>query len=197
VSGQIDAAILTLPIDEPRLRVEPIGRDRLVACLRIDHPLAQKATLRAMDLQDNLTVLYHPQRHPGGHARLLELLGESGVEIDEFSRASHPSELQSLVKTGYGLALIREGTALDTELTTRPVVGVDWNVDTAFVYNKELHPKTIPLLVRHMKRRLAAFPLKRSEPRALASQLAILGSAKRPPRSENNIPYMDRSGRRA
>jgi hypothetical protein len=39
-----------------------------------------------------------------------------------------PTELQSLFKTGYGLALIREGTVLDTELTTRPVVGVDWTV---------------------------------------------------------------------
>jgi hypothetical protein len=60
------------------------------------------------------------------------------------------------VKQGYGFALIREGTVLDTELITRPIVGVDWTVDTAIVYNKVRHPKTIPVLVRHLKRRLAA-----------------------------------------
>jgi hypothetical protein len=35
---------------------------------------------------------------------------------------------------------IREGTVLDAELTTRPVVGVDWMVDTTSVYKKQHHP---------------------------------------------------------
>jgi DNA-binding transcriptional LysR family regulator len=133
VSGELDAALISLPINDPRLRVVTIRRDRLVACLRKDHPLAAKTAMRPEDLQENLAVLYDPQRHPGAHTRILELLGEVGVQIDEFSRVSHPIELQSLVKAGYGLALICEGTALEADLTTRPVAGVDWAVDTAFV----------------------------------------------------------------
>jgi hypothetical protein len=115
----------------------------------------RKSGLTGCELQENLTILYHPQRHPREHERLLELLAEA-AEIDEYSRASHPTEIQELVKQGYGFALIREGTVLDTELITRPIVGVDWTVDTAIVYNKVRHPKTIPVLVRHLKRRLAA-----------------------------------------
>jgi len=57
-------------------------------------------------------VLYQPQRHPDAHQRLLELLADAGVRVTEYSRASHPSELQSLVKEGHGLTLIREGTPL-------------------------------------------------------------------------------------
>jgi DNA-binding transcriptional LysR family regulator len=168
-SGQLDAALITLPIKDSQLRVEKISCDRLVACLRGDHPLAADASLRPGDLQDNLTVLYHPQRHPNAHSKLVEMLAEAGIKIEEFSRASHPTELQSLVKAGFGLALIREGAVLDTELTTRPVAGMDWTVDTAFVYNQQLHPKTIPVLLRHLKLRLAEFPNKRDGSRFTAS----------------------------
>ena len=83
VSGVVDAAIVTLPLKNPELRIEEIRKDRLVVCLRRDNPLAQKAALNAMDLQQNLTVLYHPQRHPDAHEMLLELLADAGVKIDE------------------------------------------------------------------------------------------------------------------
>ena len=85
VGGLVDAAIVTLPLKHPDLRIEEIRRDRLVVCLRRDDPLAEKAALNATDLQQNLTVLYHPQRHPDAHERLLELLGDAGVKIEEYS----------------------------------------------------------------------------------------------------------------
>jgi len=184
VLGEIDAAIMTLPVNDPRLCVRGIRRDRLVACLRVDHALAAKAALRPADLQGNLAVLHHPQRHPRAHARLLELLAEAGVQIEEFSRASHPAEMQALVKAGYGLALIREGSLLDAELTTRPVAGVDWAVDTAFVYNKQHHLETIPVLARHLKRRLATPPIIRPLPEVTSHPNAANPSVKRPPLAE-------------
>jgi len=186
VLGEIDAAIMTLPITDPRLSIKAIHRDRLVACLRADHPLASKAALHPADLQNNLAVLYDPQRHPEAHAQLLEWLRKGRVQIEEFSRASHPIEIQALVKSGYGLALIREGTVLDAELTTRPIAGVDWAVDTAFVYNKRNHPKTIPVLVRHLIRRLAVLRGKSRSPGVIAALNARNSGAKRPPKSEDN-----------
>lgn len=195
VLGEIDAAIMTMPVSDSRLCVQAIRRDRLVACLRADHPLAVKAAVLPADLQDNLAILFHPQRHPGAHTRLLALLGEVGIQIDEFSRASHPAELQSLVKGGYGLALICEGTVLEAELTTRPIAGVDWVVDTAFVYNKQLCPKTVPVLARHLKRRLGVCAIRAGRPQALASSTSGIGGAKHPPRSEDEH-IRDYSGRR-
>jgi DNA-binding transcriptional LysR family regulator len=154
LAGVLDAAIVTHPIKHAALRIEEIRRDRLVVCLRKDDPLALKTALQATDLQGNLTILYHPQRHPTAHVRLLELLGDAGIELEGYSRASHPSEMQTLVKDGYGLALIRQGTVLDNELTTRPVAGVEWTVDTVVIYHQERHPKTLPVLVRKFKRQL-------------------------------------------
>ena len=188
ISGEIDVAIVTLPVVDLRLRIEEIRRDRLVVCLRQDHPLAGKAALLAADLQENLSVLYHPQRHPSAHERLLELLAEAGLKIGEYSRASHPTEIQELVKQGYGFALIREGTVLDKELVTRPIVGVGWTVDTAIVYNKLKHPKTIPVLIRHLKRRLSVSANKVALHEVMPLPHAVKGSDKRPPRSDDNEP---------
>jgi hypothetical protein len=122
--------------------------------LRKDHTLAAKARLQPKDLEHNLTVLYHPHRHPDAHVKLLEQLSEVGIEIEEYSRASHPSELQMLVKEGHGFTLIREGTALDDTLTTRRIAGVDWTVDTAVIYHRHRFPKTIPILIKQLQKQL-------------------------------------------
>jgi DNA-binding transcriptional LysR family regulator len=152
LDGMVDAAIVTLPLTHPDLQVELLRRDRIVVCLRKGDVLAAKATVQTSDLQANLAIFYHPRRHPDAHARLIELLGDAGVSVREYSRASHPSEMQALVKEGHGLALIREGTLLEEGLTTRPILGVDWTVDTAAIYHRQGHPKTVPILVRRLKR---------------------------------------------
>jgi len=152
LDGMIDAAIITLPLAHPDLHVEELRRDRIVVCLRKDHPLAAKAALQVSDLQDNLTVIYHPHHHPDAHLRLLELLSDAGVALGEYSCASHPSEMQNLVAEGLGLALIREGTQLEEGLITRRLRGVGWTVDTAVIYHMQRYPKTVPVLVRMLKR---------------------------------------------
>ena len=154
VAGVLDAAVVTLPLENPALRVQELQRDRLVVCLRKDNPLVSKSALQPHDLQNNLTILYDPQRHPGAHAKLCELLDDAGVRIEDYSRASHPIEMQVLVKDGYGFALVREGTVLDSELTTRPIAGVDWTVDTAVIHHLQRYPKSLPILVRQFKRQL-------------------------------------------
>jgi DNA-binding transcriptional LysR family regulator len=186
-SGMVDAALVTLPLRHPDLQIEEVCRDRLLVCLRRDHPLASKPALQAADLQDNLGVLYHPTRHPDAHIRLLELLAEIGIGIEEYSHASHPFEMQALVKDGHGFTLIREGTALDGELTTRPIAGVDWTVDTAAVYHKQRHPKTIPVLIRKLKRQLIASARTDGPVISAAISQAPMGR-KSPPQSIGNTP---------
>jgi DNA-binding transcriptional LysR family regulator len=154
-NGEIDAALVTLPVINPHLCVEVIRKDRLVVCLRRDHPLAAKHIFQPCDLQNNLTILYHPERHYHAHQRARECLKEIGLSVEHYSRANHPSELRELVKQGYGFALVREGSKIDDELTTRPVASADWAVNIAVIYNRQSHPKTIPVLVRHLKRHLA------------------------------------------
>jgi DNA-binding transcriptional LysR family regulator len=185
LGGIVDAAIITLPFAHPDLHIEELRRDRLVVCLRKDDPLAAKAAIQPSDLQANLAILYHPQRHPDAHARLLELLSDAGVSVEEYSRASHPSEMRALVKEGYGFALIREGTLLEDDLTTRPILGVDWTIDTAVIYHKQRHPKTVPILVRKLKRNIQK-ELNRDNVSVMVP--TANGVGKRPPKSAQEGP---------
>jgi DNA-binding transcriptional LysR family regulator len=172
--GAVDVALVTLPVEHPDLHVEELRRDRLVACLRKDIPLAQKPAVLTEELQDNLAILYDPQRHPDAHARLVQLLNSAGVTVGEYSRASHPSEMQVLVKEGFGIALIREGTPLDSELTTRPIAGVEWTVDTALIYHRTKYPKMIPILARQFKRQFSkGLPMARAPHVNLAARTTI------------------------
>jgi DNA-binding transcriptional LysR family regulator len=188
VTGAVDVAIVTLPLKHPDLHIEEIRRDRLVVCLRKDHPLARKTALKAENRQGNLSVLYDPQRHPEAHERLVEQLEEAGIRIEEYSRASNPSEMQMLVKEGHGFTLIREGSILDDELTTRPIVGVDWTVDTVVIHHKQRYPKTVPVLVRSFKRHFSndAKPLGASK--VSASVETVTTIKKRPPQSTTAGP---------
>jgi DNA-binding transcriptional LysR family regulator len=185
--GQVDAAIITMPLKHPDLRIEEIRRDRLVACLRHDDPLAEKPALSAMDLQGNLTILYHPQRHPDAHEALVHLLRRAGVTINECSLASHPSEMQMLVKEGHGLTLVRDGTRLDDELTIRPIADVTWTVDTAVIYHKQHHPKTVPLLVKKLRRQ---FQNESSGNGVKGDRTSpqVHGSVRKPPQPTRNVP---------
>ena len=54
------------------------------------------------------------------------------------------------MKSGYGHALIREGSELEDGVVTRPVAGVSWTVDSALISQKSPSQKTIPLLVREL-----------------------------------------------
>jgi DNA-binding transcriptional LysR family regulator len=155
-ADEIDAAIVTLPVNDERLQVEKIREDPMVVCIRADHPLAAKPLLTPSDLEANLRILGHPGHHPLAHQRLMEMLSEIGIVVNEHARASHPHETQTLVKNGFGFGLLREGTPLQPDLTTRRIAGVNWAVDTAIVFKKATKVKTLPILARNLRRRYGA-----------------------------------------
>ena len=155
-ADEIDAAIVTLPVEDERLQVEKIREDPLVVCIRADHPLAAKPLLTPSDLEANLRILAHPGHHPLAHRRLMNMLSEIGIVLNEHARASHPHETQTLVKNGFGFGLLREGTPLQHDLTTRRIAGVNWAVDTAIVFKKATKLKTLPILARNLRRRFGA-----------------------------------------
>jgi hypothetical protein len=85
--------------------------------------------------------------------------------------------MQALVREGFGMALVREGMALDDQLTSRPVTGINWTVDTALIYHKLRHPKTVPILVRQFKKKFGQQRLNNdSEP----ASMAVSSTIKRP-----------------
>jgi len=188
VSGKNHAALVTLPVNESDLRVEELRRDRLVVCLRADHSLAGKPFVRPAELNGNIGVLYHLQRHPEAHEQIMDRLKRAGVRVGEFSSASHPTEMQHLVKEGYWLTLVREGTELDLDLTTRPIFCVDWTVDTAFIFHRERISPTIPIPVRHLRRHIAISLKEKDLTEMHGSPNSRNGGRKKPARSDGKEP---------
>jgi DNA-binding transcriptional LysR family regulator len=152
--GEIDAALVTLPVDPKRFKAHPFTQSRLVACMRADDPLAHLKEIPPSELQAKLTIFREPKQHPEAHRRLMEILAEVGVEGDVVSRNKTPLDLQWMVGSGSGYALIREGSDLQAGLVTRPIAGVTWTVDSALILGTANSHRTMPQVVKEMRKRL-------------------------------------------
>ena len=62
---------------------------------------------------------------------------EEGIAPEVACTASTPADIQLMVRAGYGVALIDQRTLIDPALTTRPIAGIHWTADTAFVHHNE------------------------------------------------------------
>ncbi len=91
--------------------------------------------------------------------------------------------MQEVVKSGEGFALLREGISLIDGLVTRPIVGVDWMVDTAMVFKREVKLKTLPVIAKSLRKEFSPSTTggarkkgpKSTEKNESPSQLRLLG----------------------
>jgi DNA-binding transcriptional LysR family regulator len=152
--GIIDAALLTLPADGIGLNTQPLAQDRLVVCMRANDPAANLEEIVPSVLAKRLTIFREPKQHPEAHRRLIEMLDEVGIHPKVASTTGSPHDIQWMVKSGFGHALIREGSELGEGIVTRPVAGVNWMVDSVLISKKSTTQKTIPMLLRELRKRL-------------------------------------------
>jgi DNA-binding transcriptional LysR family regulator len=99
--GEIDAALLTLPVSGAGLKTYPFTHSRLVVCMRADDPLAKLKEITPADLGSKLTIFREPKQHPEAHDRLIEMLNEVGITGDVASTNKTPHELQWMVESSY------------------------------------------------------------------------------------------------
>ncbi len=152
--GTLDIALLTLPVTNNGLEVYPFAFERLVVCMRSDDPLSKEKEILPAVLKKKLTIFWEPKQHPEAHARLMEMLGQVDVHPEIARTTVTPRDLQWMVQSKFGYALIREGSALENGLVTRPIAGVNWTVDSALIFRKSPSNKTVPVLVRELRKRL-------------------------------------------
>ena len=174
--GVIDAALLPLPANGIGLNVDKLSHDRLVVCMRSNDPAASQGEIAPSSLEKKLKIFREPKQNPEGHRKLMEMLDAVGVHPEVASTTSTPREIQWMVKSGYGHALIREGSELEAGVVTRPVAGVSWTVDCALISMKSPSQKTIPVLVRALRKMLPIQPLL---PPSKPPQSARISAAKR------------------
>jgi DNA-binding transcriptional LysR family regulator len=171
--GTLDGALLPMPIDGIDWVILQIARNPLVVCMRTDDSLARASEVSVSELSAKLKIFRDPQVHPAGHDRLVEMLMEIGVHPEVFCSAATPTEIQWLVRAGYGLALVDQKTVLDASLTTRPIAGINWTADTAFVHHKKGAHLALPFLIRPLERTPPSTPGKRTIPKKQEGTLQL------------------------
>jgi DNA-binding transcriptional LysR family regulator len=144
----LDCAILPLPVETNLYCVQQIAQSPLVVCMRSDDVLADHAQLNIHQVAERITVFRDPELHPSAHSRLLEMFSEASVPIHLACSARTPSEIQWMVKERYGLALIDQLSSLEPGLITRPLAGLNWTADTAFVRLSKTGHVALPFIER-------------------------------------------------
>lgn len=141
--------------------------------MRADDPLAQQTEVLPSEIGKRLKIFRNPEAHPEAHARLIEMLAEIGINPEVSCLATTPSDIQWMVQSGSGLALIDQKTPLGTSLTTRPIANVSWTADTAFVHPVWAEHPAIPILIRHFRKTNGSKPTKHTPHRKHANDLQM------------------------
>jgi DNA-binding transcriptional LysR family regulator len=169
----LDGAILPMPIDGPDWVVQQLACDPMVVCMRTDDALARAPEVSISDLSVKLKIFRDPEIHPSAHDRLIEMLTQVGIDPAASCLAATPADIQWMVRAGYGVALVDQRTILDPGLTTRPIAGINWTADTAFVHHKKGAHLALPFLIRSLERTPPSTPGKRTIPKKQEGTLQL------------------------
>ena len=148
LSGQLNGAIVHLPVDEPELVIEPLFAEDLLLLAADGHPLADREMIPLAEL-DEVPLLLPP---PGAALRrvLDRAAANAGITLRAQAEVDGLRLLASLAFSGYGPATV-------------PATAVpDWLEGT-------FHRITVP----ELPRRVVAFA-RRRRPAATAPTMAVL-----------------------
>lgn len=103
-AGDIDVAVLSLPVPQRDLVCAELFRDRLVVALAPDHPLAQRAAVRVADLgSQRLLVLREGHCFRG---EMLALCRRARIELDAVVETDQFASVFALAATGFGIGVV-------------------------------------------------------------------------------------------
>ena len=155
IAAELDAALVTLPIMPDGYHVQPVMHEPLVVCIRKDDPLAHRDELPSEELNSRLAIFSDPRHHPRAHERLLEMLKAQGITPKIAKPTFNSEHVQWMVRQRMCVALIRQSEPLHNDLTTRPIQGVKWTIDSAIAYREEHDQHALPLLLRDLEKRFS------------------------------------------
>jgi DNA-binding transcriptional LysR family regulator len=146
----LDCAFLPMPIDRDVYQVQQISQSPLVVCMRSDDVLTSQTQLDTQAIASRIRIFRDPELQPAAHARLTEMFNELGIPLNVGCSGTTPAQIQWMVKAGYGLALMDQNSPIESGLTTRPLAGVSWTADTAFVHHSRADHIALPFIERSL-----------------------------------------------
>ncbi|PXY29048.1 hypothetical protein BAY59_15545 [Prauserella coralliicola] len=112
--GALDVGLLRppLPADAAAgLTVDPVGAERLMAALPVDHPLAAERVVDAGRLAAEPFVLFPRELGPGLHDRILGYCAEAGFAPAIAQEAVQMQTIVALVASGLGVSVVPSSVA--------------------------------------------------------------------------------------
>jgi LysR family hydrogen peroxide-inducible transcriptional activator len=104
LAGELDVALLALPIDDQMLRVEPLFEEELFLALPAGHPFARKKRVTADDLRGEPFILLNEAHCLGG--QMVSFCRNNGFQPVMRCRSAQLLTVQELVGLGQGISLI-------------------------------------------------------------------------------------------
>ncbi len=138
-NGRIDVALLRPPVADGSITVTHLRRDRLVAAVPADHPLAHKKQIRVSDLDGLPLIVHSADRRSTMYDVVRRLCRDAGFDPVIKHEVGETSTLVTLVAGGLGVAVVPEQvSALSLGgLAYRPLVRPATTVELAVAHRAD------------------------------------------------------------
>jgi LysR family transcriptional regulator for metE and metH len=104
LAGEIDLAVLTASVDDPRLLVRPLFEDEMLAVVTPSHPLAARGHIEPADLAAEHLIVYKTERRDS--YVFSRILDPAGIEPARVSKVPLTEAILEMVKAGLGVAVM-------------------------------------------------------------------------------------------
>ena len=123
LDGQLRAALIHLPVDEPELYVQTVCSEKMMLCMRADDPLSKEEKIPRSAVEEHLRITFARELHPSLYDAIERKLAKAHIRLRHRDFVLHPADMEFLVKQGAGWALMRDQTVLDPTLIMRAIPG--------------------------------------------------------------------------
>jgi len=111
LEGDLDVAMLSLPITEPKLRIFEMGRDELVLITAPTHALASRRRVEIPELAGQPLLVY--ERRSSTYRLVERALLEASIFPRIVMELDHLGAVASMVRAGLGLAIVPRWAVAD------------------------------------------------------------------------------------
>jgi LysR family transcriptional regulator for metE and metH len=121
LDGEIDLAVMTSPVTDPRVAASPIFQDEMMAVVSPGHPFARRAYVEPADFAAEHLLLHRTDRKTS--YTLSRILAPAGVEPARASEVPLTEAILELIKAGIGVGVLA-GWAIEPARRAGAIVAV-------------------------------------------------------------------------
>ncbi len=144
--GELDAALVILPVAGRELLRQLVCSERYLVCLRRDDKHSGERSLSPASVSANLKISVNRKQNPLFYEYVRRKLLKSGIHPYITHVVSTQADVQLQVSAGNGWGLVHESLRLEPDLMHLKITGLSLRVRTAFISHTNQDHPLFPLL---------------------------------------------------